>query len=378
MSSITTRNSMNNMIDMMDLYPESLNIQNGWKQLTRSNNPKLIIMVGGPASGKSIVRTSCADYCKIQDALILNPDTFMEKKFNNDNSKRSQVNKDFRELYTNIFENKLGINIIYDRTGAYKEHTEFIINMVKSSARKRGDIQYEVILCIVVTPVDIGLTRALTREQEIGRSVPPNIIMKIYETIDDIIETYETNQYTKLFPSMQHAKNELSGAPSRPITIETNGSISIPTHKKGNVSIEPGKFTVTLASNRKKLPKSLSTPINSTQITKTEEYGPDLNINSQIHINTQKGDRISFINSHKLFDKIIAFDNTKEGSSPELIYYYKDGKVVIDMEMTQLIKARENNKKNLYNHYDILNTRTARAMAAQGGKTKKSKRISKI
>ena len=130
---------MNQLIDHMDIYsnPDSSVTKTNWRDLTKSNRPKLIIMVGGPASGKSVVRSACAGECGIDDALILNPDNLMERMHGNDLNQRGTVNKDFSVLYRDIFNDKLGINIIYDRTGAYKDHTEFIIDLVRSGAIKK-------------------------------------------------------------------------------------------------------------------------------------------------------------------------------------------------------------------------------------------------
>ena len=225
LSSRTTRSQMNTLINQMEIYSSSGETITSWRELTKSETPKLIIMVGGPASGKSVVKVACANECDIDDAIVLNPDNLMENMHGNDLSKRNIVNRDFRTLYQDIFKNRLGINIIYDRTGAYKEHTEFIIDLIRSGAAMQGDIRYEIVLCIVVTPLDIGLERAISREKEIGRSVPPDVIRRIYGSIESIIEEYETNSDTKIFHSLRHAQKELSGKPSRKVTVDQDGTL---------------------------------------------------------------------------------------------------------------------------------------------------------
>ena len=352
MSSTTsriTRSQMNQLIDHMDIYsnPDSSVTKTNWRDLTKSNRPKLIIMVGGPASGKSVVRSACAGECGIDDALILNPDNLMERMHGNDLNQRGTVNKDFSVLYRDIFNDKLGINIIYDRTGAYKDHTEFIIDLVRSGAIKKGNISYEIVLCIVVTPLDIGLARAISREREIGRSVPPEIIRRIYESIDSVIETYESNSLTRIFSTLKDAQKELSKKPSRKIIISDDGALMLPTISKGVVSVKPGNFTIELDPERRTQPMEFTTPAHMTRITRefydADDEGRDddfeLSQDNKIYIDTDMGDRISFTNSHMLFDKIIAFDNTISNEQPKLIYLYDQGKVIVDKELSQMAKS---------------------------------------
>jgi len=368
---------MQNTIELMDFYPKGATFDT----LTRSDRPKLIIMVGGPASGKSVVRQNCAENCNVDNAIILNPDSIMEKKFNSVLSEREAVNEEFKSLYTYIFKHKSGINIIYDRTGAYPNHTEFIVDLVHSAAAEAASIQYETILCIAIVPVDIGLQRAITREQEIGRSVPPNIILRIYETIDNVIEEYETNASIRVFRTLTMAKKQLSGSPSRVITVEDNGILVIPTKNKGDIYIEPGNYKIEL-SDRKRHTTTFFTPSSSTKITgkmietdnKSSSSDYELNTDSIIHIHTDHKDRISFRNSRRLFDKILAFDNTVDGQDPELIYYYNDGHVVMDKELNKLAAAYRDNSSTISNRFAVLGTRQARHDALRrGGKPKKRK-----
>lgn len=386
MSSTTsriTRSQMNQLIDHMDIYsnPDSSVTKTNWRDLTKSNRPKLIIMVGGPASGKSVVRSACAGECGIDDALILNPDNLMERMHGNDLNQRGTVNKDFSVLYRDIFNDKLGINIIYDRTGAYKDHTEFIIDLVRSGAIKKGNISYEIVLCIVVTPLDIGLARAISREREIGRSVPPEIIRRIYESIDSVIETYESNSLTRIFSTLKDAQKELSKKPSRKIIISDDGALMLPTISKGVVSVKPGNFTIELDPERRTQPMEFTTPAHMTRITRefydADDEGRDddfeLSQDNKIYIDTDMGDRISFTNSHMLFDKIIAFDNTISNEQPKLIYLYDQGKVIVDKELSQMAKSTKDQSRYTRNPFDLLDTRTAR-LTAQGAKSRKTKK----
>ncbi|MHA2082271.1 MAG: zeta toxin family protein [Candidatus Thorarchaeota archaeon] len=384
-TSRTTRSQLNQLIDYMDIYsnPDSGERKTNWRDLTRSDNPKLIIMVGAPASGKSVVRSACAGECGIEDALILNPDNLMENKYGNDNEQRGEVNEDFKVLYHNIFDNKLGINIIYDRTGAYKEHSEFIINLVRAGAIKRGNMLYEIVLCIVVTPLDVGLERAVSREQKIGRSVPPAVIKKIHESIESVREDYETNNDTIIFKSLKNAQEELSGRPSRTIAISNDGSLLLPTRTKGIVPIRPGDYRIELDPRRKKQPTILTTPEAKTQITrefydeKDEGLPDDASISKDaiIYIDTGKEDRIKFKNSYTLFDTIMAFDNTTADQPPTLVYLYEDGKVIVDKEFAQIRESRKNPNTLTKNRFDVLDTYTGRTTAAmRGGKKRKTRR----
>ena len=385
-TSRTTRSQLNRLIDHMDIYsnPDSGEIKTSWRDLTKSDNPKLIIMVGAPASGKSVVRSACAGECGIEDALILNPDSLMENMHNNDLERRGIVNRDFSVLYRDIFENKLGINIIYDRTGAYKEHSEFIINLVRAGAVKRGNMLYEIVLCIVITPLDVGLERAVSREEKTGRSVPPAVIRKIYDSIESVRQDYETNNDTVIFKSLKNAKAELSGKPSRTISISDDGSLLLPTRSKGIVPVRSGDFRIELDPGRKTQPVELTTPEATTQITrrfhdKNDERLPDdasISKDAVIYIDRGKQlkDRITFRNSYKLFDTIMAFDNTAADQPPTLVYLYENGKVIVDKEFVQLRESSRNPHRLTQNRFDLLDTYTARADAMRGGRKRKTKR----
>ena len=383
-TSRTTRSQMNQLIDHMDIYsnPDSGVTKTNWRDLTKSDNPKLIIMVGAPASGKSVVRSECAGQCGIEDALILNPDNLMENKYNNDNEQRSVVNEDFKVLYRNIFENKLGMNIIYDRTGAYKNHLEFIISLVRAGADKQRNMLYEIVLCIVITPLDVGLERAISREQKIGRSVPPAVIRKIHDSIESVREDYATNNDTIIFESLEAAKKELAGAPPRPMAIGDDGSLLLPTRTKGIIPVKSGNFYIELNPKRKKQPTELTTPVAMTQITrefydtKDEDRDDDFKLSqdNKIYIDTKMDDRIIFKNSYKLFDTIMAFDNTTADEPPTLVYLYEDGKVIVDKEYAQIRESRKNPNTLTKNRFDLLDTYTARTHAIRGGKKRKTKR----
>ena len=137
---------------------------------------------------------------------------------------------------------------------------------------------------------------------------------------------------------MHHAQKELSGKPSRKVTVDQDGTLLLPTKTKGVVPIKSGNFSIDLDSTRKIQPKEFSTPIDMTGVTRrfydVEDENTDdnheLDKDHRIYLDTDRGDRISFMNSHMLFDKIIAFDNTvKDEPHSSSIYMMKEKSLLI-------------------------------------------------
>lgn len=354
-----TRSNVSSLINYMDTYPTAIPLT----KLTRTDNPKIIIMVGGPASGKSLARQLCADKCEIDNAIILNPDNIIEKKFNSDNSKRREVNELFGYLYKYIFD--LGpVNIIYDRTGAYFEHTEFIVNLI-NSLKLFKTYKYEIILCMSIVPPEIGQSRALLREKETGRNVPTVVIDNIYKSIDNILMDYQTNQEVVLFKNLTDARLNLSGQPTRYISIDDNDNLILPTKFKGLIAINKRDYI--LHSDQEQKNKFI-TPRSGQSITKESDvnYPNDKPLLKDSRIQIKLLNATIIINNvYHLFDKIIAYDNSAE--NPELIYYYDNG-VKYDKELSTLIKEQP------YGKYSALRSITARIN--MGGR-KKSKRRTK-
>jgi predicted ABC-type ATPase len=365
-----TRGTMKRLIGLMPTYPENI----GFDGLKKYKNPKLIIMVGGPASGKSTVRERCADQCDVDNAIILNPDYIIEREFDNDNSRRETVNAYFRNVYNYIMEHSQGINIIYDRTGAYVEHTQYIVDLIRRDTVYKTNLNYEIVLCISIVPVEIGLERALERETESGRNVPPHVIERIYDSIDNIREIYETNQELQLFSSLADARDNLVGSTSRSMYIDETGALVLPTLFKGNIYIPYGQYTANNIKNIKKgefvTPRSRTHVINLAAEDRDEKK--DISKDTPIQIKTENGETFSFFNTYRLFNKVIAYDNT--GTKPELLYYYDNGKIIFDKQFRDIARETlESTNHRPANRYSILNTPTGRQTAYGGKKRKKQK-----
>ena len=383
-----TRGTMKRLIELMPTYPENI----GFDGLKKYKNPKLIIMVGGPASGKSTVRERCADQCDVDNAIILNPDYIIEREFDNDNSRRETVNAYFRNVYNYIMEHSQGINIIYDRTGAYVEHTQYIVDRIHQLSLYKTNLNYEIVLCISIVPVEIGLERAIERETESGRNVPPHIIERIYDSIDNIREIYETNQELQLFSSLADARDNLAGSTSRSMYIDETGALVLPTLLKGNIYIPYGQYTTKNIKkgnhNKFVTPRSrrdVSTKYHhaadedhdekkdiSKDTAEDHDEKKDISKDTPIQIKTENGEYFYFFNTYRLFNKVIAYDNT--GAEPKLLYYYDNGRIIFDKQFRDIARETlESTNHRPANRYSILNTPTGRQTAYGGKKRKKQK-----
>merc|ERR1712107_132072 len=171
--------------------------------------------------------------------------------------------------------------------------------------------------------------------------------------------------HTRIFPTLKNAQKELSGIPSRKIIISNDGTLMLPTMSKGVASVKAGNFTIDLSPQRKTQPMEFVTPSHMTKITReyydvydeNQDDNFELSEDNKIHIDTEMGDRITFLNSHMLFDKIIAFDNTISDEPPQLIYLYDQGKVIVDKELSQMTKSIKDQNRYTRNTFDVLDTR---------------------
>jgi len=333
------------------------------RDVPATDSPKLIIMVGGPGAGKTSVGKLCADKCGVRDAIVLNPDSLAESEEfakAGEAAPRAKVNEAFRDVYERVMADKQGVDIIYDRTGAYEEHTSFVVNLIHSLSVHKPGIDYEVILCIALAPVEVGLERVARRETLTGRSVPTTVTRRIYGAIDNVLERYATNAPIRLFASLEEARDNLAPTPTRMAHVE-DGDLVLPTVNKGRVRIPYGQYASANMPVRGSI--SFPTPQRRTGITVDgdDDSTAEITKSATIRMQWRSGRNISFQNAYRLFDKVIMYDNT--GDTAELMYYYDDGRVLVDRELQALAAA-----PRASTDFRILGTLTAAVQDAKEGR----------
>jgi len=141
---------------------------------------KIIMLVGLPASGKSMIAENLSIN---QNAIIYSSDKLREELFNNVNEV-TKNNELFTELHRRIKQDLLnGKNTIYDATNiSYKKRKSFIESLNKISCEK--------ICYLIATPYE----RCLEQNQLRERKVPEYVIERMYKSfyIPQIYEGWDT------------------------------------------------------------------------------------------------------------------------------------------------------------------------------------------
>ena len=359
MSGPTTRTALKKRTGLMHTLSGALP-----RDVPATSSPKLIIMVGGPGSGKTSVGKLCAEKCDVKDAIVLNPDSIAESeefaKVDEDRP-RAKVNEAFRDVYERVMADKQGVDIIYDRTGAYEEHTQFVVNLIHRLSVHKPGVNYEVILCIALAPVEVGLERVARREETTGRSVPPIVTRRIYSAIDDVLEGYATNAPIRLFANLGEARDNLAPVPTRIVRIK-DGDLVLPTVGKGRVRIPYGQYAAVGMSVGRA--SEFPTPERRAAVTvegEDEDDDAEITKNAIIRIQWRNGKDMSFQNAYQLFDKVIMYDNSDDQA--ELVYYYDNGQVLVDRQLQALAASAR-----APTDFRILDTLTAAVKDAKEGR----------
>ncbi len=303
-----------------------------------SKGPKLIIMVGGPGSGKTTIRNKCLENLTQDNAIILNPDQIFTELFNNDHSYRPTLNELFRIFYQQYLGNKESHtasckNIVLDRTGAYTEATEYIVKTLKEFSEH--NCAYEVILCVADVDVDTAYERTIKRSssdgEEPGRVVPKNIVYNTHAAVDNALIKYTANSPIQLFSSLQNAKDNIEKSNDAKIGFTQqntkssyidNGNLIIHTNNYGYITIPHNEWS--FDGNIKTMPQTgkFGTIISIKEITMP------INSESEVTVIMGNGNEVKFKNNYRLYDKIYIYDNNHD--VPNLIYSVEYGNVRVN------------------------------------------------
>ena len=147
-------------------------------------NKTAIVLVGGPGSGKSSVKSNILGILGMGQSNFVNidPDEILTVLFRNDNSCRRNVNEiNDISFERAISENK---NIIFDGTG--KDFDYYQTDVIKRLKK----IGYVVNLCIVHNNVESAIFRVKKRAETHGRDVPVDYLQYVYTILEMNIPKY--------------------------------------------------------------------------------------------------------------------------------------------------------------------------------------------
>lgn len=165
--------------------------------------PKLIMLVGLPGSGKSVLAKQIS---KTENADIFSSDQIREELCNNVNEQKLN-NEVFQILHKRIKENlSKGNNSIYDATNiSYKRRKDFLSQLNKINCYKK---------CIVVaTPFEICQMQNNNRERIVPDYVINNMYKKFdipyfYEGWDEIKLHYINDNYKNIYGNINTLIND--------------------------------------------------------------------------------------------------------------------------------------------------------------------------
>lgn len=144
----------------------------------------VILMVGGPGSGKTAARSACISQLRRTEAdfVIINPDDIIASLFAGDNSCRGSVTP-IIDRVTEVGRSG-GYSVVYDTLG---NNAKWLLSVGKAF-KESG---YIVSLCIVDNNKRVALTRMKEREERTGQPMPPaDYINQKYAEIPMAIKKY--------------------------------------------------------------------------------------------------------------------------------------------------------------------------------------------
>ena len=165
----------------------------------KPSKPTIIVMVGGPGSGKSSARKKSIHSMRFRasDFVVIDPDEIVTKVFGNDYSQYwiDSLDHDNPEtshkldvvMMNNMnFQYAIGnrYNIVFDGTG---RNVEFTRSNVIENARTHG---YRVVVCVNILDASEALKRSEERGTLTGRKVDTDYLTGVYDTLFTVILEY--------------------------------------------------------------------------------------------------------------------------------------------------------------------------------------------
>ena len=203
-----------------DRFQEWVNRKTAFVQIRQkiSSRPVAIIMVGGPASGKSLAQSECVKQLGLRATVVVDPDEVLADLFQLDNGCYWDENLppdevDVRKA-TNLWLDAVvstNQSFVYDTTG--RNYT-FIRDVIMPKLRN-----YAIIFCYCESNIEVAQKRAQKRAEETGRSVDIDYLQKTYDTIPEAVEEYRALVRSKKADALVHFKNNAECSRSNPCPI---------------------------------------------------------------------------------------------------------------------------------------------------------------
>jgi predicted ABC-type ATPase len=171
----------------------STNARNIHEQLFLDRKNTAIVMIGGPGSGKSLIKYKYIDTLNRDDREFVNldPDFVLEnikaykQRMTNNKKAASNCKPSADVLRDKLFDFAVNhhFNIILDGTGRNFGYTKSVIEYLNKN-------NYLVHLVVVCVDPKIGSQRVKDRAKQTKRNIPTNVVDNIYAQLKNNIEKY--------------------------------------------------------------------------------------------------------------------------------------------------------------------------------------------
>jgi predicted kinase len=166
--------------EFFDLAIEKLGLK-----IERSTNPKLLVLVGPPAAGKSTVKRQLG----FQNAVNLDVDEFKILGVKEFGQKAKGMFGDFRKIIQLLSVKIIdqGLDFILDTTGKMKEEIKYVMKKAKAAS-------YTIDVAIVYSTMELCKTRVAKRNIEYTQRDPMPI-----RVVEKTYEEFTTSKLTKSY-----------------------------------------------------------------------------------------------------------------------------------------------------------------------------------
>lgn len=180
-------------------------------KLTSKNRPKLTVLVGPPACGKSTLTKKFEDH----DTLIVSSDDIryklQEKRFGDAYTYRPEMNKEVFKVFHSKVEEGLekGMHVVADATSmSYKDRSTF--RDIKRRLNKKNIFPYMEAMVVVENIQEIMLNDAMRVEEEVGKEVIVHSL-KRFRVPNPRIEEWDVVKIVRSRPDTGHPQQYFDG-----------------------------------------------------------------------------------------------------------------------------------------------------------------------
>ena len=188
------------------------NVKNIHEKLFRNRKKTAIVMIGGPGSGKSVIKYNYINTLNRdqREFVNLDPDFVLENmrsykekiaRSNSNAASKCKTSADMLRDKLHDYAISEQFNLILDGTGKDFEYTKSVIEDLNNN-------DYLVHLVIVNVDQDIGLQRVKDRAMLTKRNIPTNVVKNIYSKLEINVKKYFELENTSLYKLVVYDNNE--------------------------------------------------------------------------------------------------------------------------------------------------------------------------